>query len=140
VSFAILDTNVYIDHWERGAHVADLSSVQKAFIVRHSAVVLSELRRGAHTPAARKTVETLRRLASVVWAPTAEDWWRAGEVVAKFGHRHGWETAKRRDFQNDALIGLTARRHGAVVVTSNKVDFEMLADELSIRILAVRGM
>ena len=138
MSFAILDTNVYIDHWERRAHVAELSSIRKAFIVRHSAVVLSELRRGAHTPAARKTVEALRRLATMVWAPTADDWWWAGEVVAKLGNRHGWETAKRRDFQNDALIGLTARRHGAVVVTSNTVDFEMLADELSIRVLFVR--
>ena len=138
MSFAILDTNVYIDHWERGAHVAQLSPVRKAFIVRHSAVVLSELRRGARTPAARKTVEALRRVATLIWAPTADDWWWAGEVVAKLGNRHGWEAAKRRDFQNDALIGLTARRHGAVVVTSNTIDFEMLADELSIRVLPVR--
>jgi hypothetical protein len=41
---------------------------------------------------------------------------------------------KRRDFQNDALIALTARRHGATVVTANSSDFELLPSELRIAV------
>jgi hypothetical protein len=44
---AILDTSVYIGHWERGLYEETLEAVRQAYIVRQSAVVLSELRRGA---------------------------------------------------------------------------------------------
>jgi predicted nucleic acid-binding protein len=37
---------------------------------------------------------------------------------------------KRREFQNDALIALTARHHGATIVTRDRVDFELLARKL----------
>jgi predicted nucleic acid-binding protein len=131
---ALLDTNVYIDHWERGVHGEELARIRKAFIVRHSAVVLSELRRGARTAGARGAVEALRRAATIVWAPLEEDWWAAGELVCNIGNRRGWDVGKRRDFQNDALIALTARRHGAAVVTSSRDDFELLADEIPFRV------
>ena len=44
---------------------------------------------------------------------------------------------KWRDFQNDALIALTARRHGATVVTANFSDFDLLRSELRISVLPV---
>jgi predicted nucleic acid-binding protein len=119
VGWAILDTSVYIDRWERGRHEAALSDVRARFVVRQSAVVLSELRRGARTKAARELVETLVRLAPVVWEPVADDWWEAARLIRKVGDAEGWDVSKRRDFQNDALIALTARRHGATVVTAN---------------------
>ena len=133
--WAILDTNVYIAHWERGLHADLLSVVRRGYVVRHSAVVLSELRRGARTPAARKLVEVLFRLARIRWEPTAGDWWEAGRLVQEIGDREGWDRSKRRDFQNDALIALTARRHGAAVVTLNRADFDLLAGRVRIRVL-----
>lgn len=63
------------------------------------------------------------------------DWWEAGRLVRQIGDARGWELAKRREFQNDALIALTARRHGATVVTNNRSDFEPLA-----RTLCVAGL
>jgi predicted nucleic acid-binding protein len=135
---AILDTNVYIGHWARGLFEEKLEAIRRAFIVRHSAVVLSELRRGARTRDAERLVASLFRLASVRWEPTAADWWEAGRVVRKIGDAEGWDRAKRRDFQNDTLIALTARRHGATVVTADLADFELLARELHISVLSVR--
>ena len=129
--WAILDTNIYIGHWEYGRHQETLERVRKTFIVRHSSVVLSELRRGAKTPEARRLVEDLHRLARVQWEPSAEDWWEAGRILRKFGDAQGWDRTKLRDFQNDALIALTARRHGAAVVTENRSDFELLLAEVS---------
>jgi predicted nucleic acid-binding protein len=52
--------------------------------------------------------------------------------------KQAWDMHKRRDFQNDALIALTARRHGATVVTANYSDFELLRSELRLPILAAK--
>ena len=133
--WAVLDTDIYIGHWKSGDYGELLSTVRQAFIVRQSAVVLSELRRGARTSEARRLVTRLYRLARTCWEPTAEDWWEAGRLVQEVGDAEGWEIAKRREFQNDALIALTARRHGATVVTANRVDFRLLASRLRIRML-----
>ena len=135
--WAILDTNVYIGHWERGLYEEALATVQKAFAIRQSAVVLSELRRGARTRQAQKLVDALFRHATIRWEPTVDDWWEAGRLIRKIGDAQRWDKSKRRDFQNDALIGLTARRHGATVVTANPGDFDLLAREFRISVFPV---
>ena len=136
--WAILDTNVYIGHWEQGLYEKTLEIVRRAYIVRHSAVVLSELRRGARSREAERLVSTLFRVARGYWEPTAGDWWEAGRLVRKIGDAHGWGRHKRREFQNDALIALTARCHGAAVVTDNLSDFDLLAREVRIHVLAAK--
>ena len=115
MAWAILDTNVYIEHWEGSLGEDALLEIRRLFVIRHSTVVLSELRRGARTAAQRKLVETLARRAKLKWTPTEEDWWEAGLLVLAIGDDRGWDRHKRREFQNDALIALTARRHGAAV-------------------------
>lgn len=135
MAWAILDTNVYIDHW-RGRLSADaLVAIRAAFVVRHSAVVLSELRRGARTEAETRLVDGLRGAMTACWEPTKADWWAAGALVLAVGDEQGWDTAKRRDFQNDALIALTARAHGSTVVTTNRADFDLLARRLGIQVI-----
>lgn len=84
-------------------------------------------------------VTALSRLARVCWEPTAADWWAAGRLVRKIGDLEGWDPNKRRAFQNDALIALTARRHRATVVTANVSDFDLLARELRIHLLAAHA-
>jgi len=124
--WAVLDTNVYVDFWERGLHAQALEAIHSAFVVRHSAVVMSELRRGARTQQARRTVEGLHRLATEIWEPTAHDWWEAGKLVREIGDHRSWDIHKRREFQNDALLALSVRRRGALLVTSNRSDFQLL--------------
>lgn len=135
--YAIIDSSAYIDHWEGRA--TGLDAIRQGFIVRHSSVVLSELRRGARSLAARKLVDSLRRLAPEIWAPTDEDWWRAGELIREVGDAEGWETAKRREFQNDALIALTAHRHGATIVTSNPKDFRLLSQRVRFKLIDAKA-
>ena len=135
--WAILDTNVYIGHWERGLYEDVLTDIRKTFVVRHSVVVLSELRRGARTKAAQVHVDSLFRLARTRWTPTGEDWWEAGRLIRKIGDSERWDRSKRRDFQNDALIALTARRYGATVVTADSADFDLLAREIRVSVLAI---
>lgn len=135
--WAILDSSAYIGHWERRLYEATLTAVRQAFVVRHSAVVLSELRRGARTRESQRLVEALYQRAAAPWEPTATDWWEAGGLIRRVGDAQNWDKSKRRDFQNDALIALTARRHGATVVTAHARDFALLARELEIAVLPV---
>ncbi|MGE0827617.1 MAG: type II toxin-antitoxin system VapC family toxin [Candidatus Binatia bacterium] len=135
---AILDTDIYIGHWERGLYGETLETVRRAYIIRQSAVVLSELRRGARTREAQRLVTALFRIAAVRWEPTALDWWEAGKLVQQIGDAQDWDRHKRREFQNDALIALTARRHGATVVTANACDFTLLARAVRIHVLAAK--
>jgi predicted nucleic acid-binding protein len=134
---AIVDTSVYINDWERGAHQEALARVVRAFVIRHSSVVLSELRRGARSDDARRLVGSLFKLARVCWAPLPSDWWEAGQLIQRIGDAHDWDARRRRDFQNDALIAFTARRYGATVVTSDHADFDLLARHLGVRVVAV---
>ena len=135
--WAIIDTSVFINHWERG--LAVLLTVRKAFIVRQSSVVLSELRRGARTRKGGQLVERLFRLARTQWTPTAADWWEAGRLIQRIGDARQWDRHKRQAFQNDALIVLTARRHGATVVTADRNDFELLGREVGVPVFVVPG-
>ena len=112
-----------------------MEDVKRAYLIRHSAVVLSELRRGARGREAERLVTTLYELATVRWEPSVADWWEAGRLVRSVGDKQGWDIHKRRDFQNDALIALTARRYGATVVTANSADFELLRSVLRISVL-----
>ena len=77
----------------------------------------------------------MRGLAPAIWEPTASDWWEAGGLIRTLGDAHEWDRSKRRDFQNDALIALTARARGATVVTANRADFELLGQTLRVPIL-----
>jgi predicted nucleic acid-binding protein len=138
MAVAILDTSVYIDHWERGSYQDTLEHLKRVYIIRHSAVVLSELRRGARGRDAERLVANLFELATIRWEPSVADWWEAGRFVRNIGDKQGWDIHKRRDFQNDALIALTARRHGATVVTTDSSDFELLRSELRISVLAAK--
>ena len=138
MAVAILDTSIYIDHWERGLYQETLESLRRAYIIRHSAVVLSELRRGARGRDADRLVADLYELATIPWEPSVADWWEASRLVRNIGDSEGWDINKRRDFQNDALIALTARRHGATVVTANSSGFELLRSELQISIFTAR--
>jgi predicted nucleic acid-binding protein len=95
-------------------------------------VVLSERRRGARGRDAELLVASLFELATVRWEPSVADWWEAGRLVRNIVDKQAWNMPKRRDFQNDALIALTARRHGATVVTATSSDFELLRSVLRI--------
>lgn len=84
-------------------------------------------------------MEELRRLTRVEWPPDAADWWKAGILIQRIGDAHDWDRRKRQEFQNDALIALTARRYGATIITTNRNDFELLAKELKVRVLVIQA-
>jgi predicted nucleic acid-binding protein len=94
-----------------------------------SAVVLAELRAGADRAADAKRLEVLRRLflaRSRLLAPTVADWNLAGEVLIRLRRKFHLEGKGLTRLFNDVLIALSARRIGAIVITSNRTDFERI--------------
>jgi predicted nucleic acid-binding protein len=123
---AIVDTSVYVELLRNGRFAHDLVALPQ--LVRSSAVVLSELRRGATLVRERRWIDELERNHPVFF-PGLWEWRRAGEMLERVRRRHGYDRQKLRDLHFDALIALTARAVGAVVITCNRDDFETLRNE-----------
>jgi len=123
---AIIDTSVYVELLRSGRFAEELIALPH--LVRNSAVVLSELRRGATLPKERKWIDELERNHRVFF-PGLREWRRAGEILERVRRSKGYEAEKLRDLHFDALIALTARAIGAVVITCNRAAFEVLRSE-----------
>ena len=88
-------------------------------------MVLAELWRGARKPAEREFLRALQRNHPVL-SPTAGNWLESGHLLAKIGADKGFTPQKLRDLHFDVLIALTARSHGARLITSNRAGFEQI--------------
>ncbi len=119
----ILDTSVLVDHLRTGRHRERIATLSG--LVRNSAVVLAELWRGAATQADREFLRALGKNHPVL-APTEGNWMESGQILAKMRAEHGYTSDKLRDLHFDVLIALTARSHGARLITSNRADFEAI--------------
>ena len=94
-------------------------------LIRISSVVLAELWRGASKPAEKSFLKELRKNHPIL-TPTEENWLESGQILAKMHADKGYLPDKLRDLHFDVLIALTARSHGARLITSNRADFELI--------------
>lgn len=117
----MIDSSVYVDLLRYGHFREELSELP--YLVRNSAVVLAELRRGAAMPRERKWIDELEANHRVFFPGLAE-WRKSGEILAKLRIARGYEARKLRDLHFDALTALTARAVGATVITCDGDDFE----------------
>jgi predicted nucleic acid-binding protein len=119
----VFDSSVLIDQIRNNRYIGRMLALDA--MVRNSSVVLAELWRGAATAVDRKIVETLERN-HPVFTPTKGDWTESGQILAKMRGDKGFEPVKLRNLHFDVLIALTARSHGARLITSNRADFELI--------------
>jgi len=119
----VFDTSVLVDHLRTDCHRRRTETLNG--VVRNCAVVLAELWRGIVTPADRELVRALGRNHPTL-TPSENNWLESGELLAKIQADHGFTPAKLRDLHFDVLIALTARSHGARLITSNRADFELI--------------
>jgi predicted nucleic acid-binding protein len=124
-NFVVLDTSIFVDHLRTGRHQQRIAAI--AGLIRNSAVVLAELSRGATKPAEREFVERLARN-HPIWTPTEDNWLESGRLLSKIHADKGFGPEKLCDLHFDLLIALTARSAGARLVTSNRADFELIAN------------
>jgi predicted nucleic acid-binding protein len=119
----IFDTSVLVDEARTGRHRKSIESV--GGLVRTSSAVLAELMRGAVGPAEHKFLRSLARNYPIL-TPTQRNWLESGEILANIRRDQGLEPHKLRDLHFDVLIALTARSHGARLITTNRKDFELI--------------
>jgi predicted nucleic acid-binding protein len=119
----VFDTSIVVDQNRTNRHLDRILRVQG--LIRNSSVVLAELWRGAASAVDRKTIEGLERSHATL-TPTANNWLESGHLLAKIRDDKGFEPHKLRDLHFDVLIALTARSHGARLITSNRADFELI--------------
>jgi predicted nucleic acid-binding protein len=122
-NFVIFDSSVLIDQIRTNRHLDRIMHLDG--IVRSSSVVLAELWRGVSSPVDRKVVEALERSHPIL-TPTEKNWLESGGILAKIRDDNGYQPEKLRDLHFDMLIALTARSHGARLITSNRADFELI--------------
>jgi predicted nucleic acid-binding protein len=122
-STVIFDTSIFVDHLRAGRHRKRIESVSG--LIRTSSVVLAELWRGATKPAERSFLRELGRDHPIL-TPTEENWLESGQILGKMHADKGFLPEKLRDLHFDVLIALTARSHGARLITSNRADFELI--------------
>ena len=121
--FVILDTSILIDDLRTGCHQQRIQSLTS--LIRTSSVVLAELWRGATKPAEREFLRALGRNHPIL-TPTEKNWLESGQILGKIRADRGYSPEKLRDLHFDVLIALSARSHGARLITSNRIDFETI--------------
>ncbi len=123
IDLILFDTSIFIDDLRTGRHRERIQSVSG--LVRTSSVVLAELWRSARKPAEREFLRALQRNHPIL-TPTAGNWLESGQLLGKMCAEKGFTAENLRDLHFDVLIALTARSHGARLITSNGADFEMI--------------
>ena len=127
----LFDTSVLIDNQRTARHSDRMA--QYPGRIRNSSVVLAELWRGATLSSERQFLRALQASRPVL-TPTENCWLESGQILAKIQQDHGFEPHKLRDLHFDVLIALTARMHGARLITSNRADFELIREYLDFKL------
>lgn len=127
----IFDTSVLVDDLRTGCHQERIRSLSG--LIRTSSVVLAVLWRGATVAPEREFLRILARNHPVL-TPTENHWIESGQILGKIRATRGFAPNKLRDLHFEVLIALTVRSIGTRLITSNRVDFEMVHSYRKFRI------
>lgn len=131
----LYDTTVYIDILQsRFPQSGDL--MLRAAEAWHSPVTEAELGAscGLLDPAHVQTRRIIEQIVAVIerrpshrtLATDSEIWREAGILSGTLARLQGYQSDQRRRVLNDALLFVTARKHGCSVLTRNILDFDFL--------------
>jgi predicted nucleic acid-binding protein len=123
MNLIVFDTSVLVDDLRTGCHAHRIQNITG--FIRYSSVVLAELLRGATTSAERELIADLGGNNAAL-TPTEKNWLESGEILSRMRADLGFRPSKLRDLHFDVLIALTARSHGARLITSNRADFQAI--------------
>ncbi len=122
-NLVIFDTSIFIDHLRTNRHKERIAEIQG--LIRTSSVVLAELWRGATRPAEKAFLRELGKNHPIL-LPTERMWLESGQLLGRIRTDLGLTAGRLRDLHFDVLIALTARAHGARLITSNGSDFALI--------------
>jgi predicted nucleic acid-binding protein len=127
----VLDSSVLVDDLRTGCHSDRIRTIDG--ILRNSSIVLAELWRGARSSDDREVLQALEQSHPIL-TPTEKNWLESGQLLSKIHADKGFEPHKLRDLHFDVLIALTVRSHGALLITSNRADFELIREYRSFKL------
>jgi predicted nucleic acid-binding protein len=131
----LIDTNIFIDRFASPARFKELFLSQGQIYL--SAVVLMELRAGAHSKPSIKAyndLSTFFQRVDRILTPSKKDYEVAGELLARLQNIKGYEIRKIASITNDCLIAVSARSNGATVYTQNGKDFTAIREVFDIKL------
>lgn len=133
----IFDASIYIPFINKGIACPNTElSVGKPLLYM-SAVVIEELYAGAFDKVSVKLLDRMYKAFETVGrliTPDSSDWQMAGKIIAKLGDKYGFEDILLARITNDVLISLSARRIGAIIVTSNRENFLKINEFVNIKV------
>lgn len=134
----LVDTNILIDRFLEPELHKDIFLSEG--LVYLSAVVYMELRAGAHTKeGVRAVTELLNHF--TLWVrlitPSAGDYERAGEIIARLQSEKGYTIKKSASITNDCLIASSTRSIGVTLYTQNKKDFNAIREIIPLKVIYV---
>jgi predicted nucleic acid-binding protein len=131
----LYDTTVYIDTL-RGRFPEAGRSILRTVNPWHSPVTEAEMAVLAGSldpshPNTRKAIDQIaisisQRALQRTIIPDTFVWREAGILSGLLARLQGYDNSQRRRLMNDALLFVTARRHGCTVLTRNFGDFDFL--------------
>ena len=124
------DTNVWLYAQTNAAFARELDA-RRFHPLGLSAVVAGELTRRARSAHARRAVGRIcRRLMHATIVPAWSDWIQANELLRRIREGRRYEDKGLARLQNDALLAISCMRVGWTVVTTNRGDFECIAEAI----------
>lgn len=94
LALTILDTSIFIDHLRTNKFSGHFQELQG--LIRNSAVVLSELTRGASNEAEKEFISELERNHAVI-TPTEKNYLEASFILSNIYRNKGFSLEKLRD-------------------------------------------
>ena len=124
------DTNVWLYAQTHDSFARELDQ-RRFHPLGISAVVAGELIRRARSADAQRLAERIcRRLEHATLVPAWSDWTRANELLRRVREGRRYDPTGLARLQNDALIAVSCMRVGWTVVTTDRSDFECLAEAI----------
>lgn len=138
----IVDTSLYIrafresDYGERFRiwHARMIPRLAMSGVVLHELLVGARKKRGRHLIEAAYAMEFQRR--GRLLTPSVAVWKKAADADRRLRTNGGYrEKLEKRSFAHDLLIALTCREMGAILLTNNTADFELIRSVTGVRYL-----
>lgn len=131
---ACFDTNIYIEILRGRLEVEAALGAVSGGPVRLSPIVASELLRGARGRAQRGVKRLVDQLVPIEPPSWRAAWLEAGRLLPQLFEHH--EQVGLGRLQNDLLLALTVRHHGAVLLTSD-AHFAAIHQHLSFNLVTL---